>query len=894
MVMPGLRTLWQKLRRIFRSSSPDPDFEEETRIHLAMLAERLERQGLAPETARSEARRQFGNTTSLHEARREMQTFGSVERFCQDLRYAARLLRLNPVFALAAVASLGFGIGANTAIFQLIDAVRLRSLPVRNPNELARVAIAGGNHGMGLNNAYGDLTRPIWEELRERQQVFSGMFAWGVGQEVVSRGGRLEPINGLYVTGELFRVLGVEAWRGRLVLPEDEHACPATTAVVSYSYWQTKMGGREIDTGAKLLIDGQIVQVIGVSPPQFLGLVVGDHFDVALPLCRPQQLLRNLFDVTVMGRLRPGVSLQSASAELSALSPGIMAATTPTGYNPDFIGRYRAFRLTAYPAGVGVSALREEYDSSLSLLLATTGLVLLIACANLANLILARALARERELGVRLALGATRGRLLRQLLAENVLLAAIGAVVGISIAQVVSHSIVQSLSTQSWSVSLPTGIDWRVLAFTAGVATVTCLSFGLIPALGAAGIQPLSALRAGSRGLTPSPTRAAIQRVLVIAQISVSLVLLVGAFLFVRSFHNLMTFDPGIREEGVTAAFIGFVQSDIPKERYLDFQKQLVDEIREAPGVLSAAETTNPPLLGGSWTHGIHIGAADGTSTFTWVGPEYFKTMGIPILRGRGLSSTDTANSARVAVVNETFVRQFLGGANPIGLPLRTSPEPNYPSNVYTIVGVIPDTKYNCLRCGIPPMTFASASQFPAPHPWTAIMIHSNLPSDAIANEVGRLLANKHPEMSVQLSSFQGLIRDGLVRDRLMALLSGLFGLLAAVLAAVGLYGVIAYTVAQRRHEIGVRIALGADRSQVIAMVTRQAARMVLAGVFLGVAMAVLAGRAVGTLLFGLKPYDPVTVAGAAGLLIGIGFVASLLPAHRASKLDAMRALRCD
>jgi predicted permease len=892
--MPRLRTIWRKVGAFFRSSTPDPEFEEEARTHLAMLSERLERQGLTPEAARREASRQFGSTTALHETRREMQTFAAVERFWQDLRYSARLLRLNPVFALTAIASLGLGIGANTAIFQLIDSVRLRSLPVKNPHELARVAIAGSNQGMGLNSPYGDLTRPIWEELRAKQKVFSGMFAWSVGQDEVSTGSRHDSVNSFYVTGSLFQVLGVAAWRGRLVLPEDEHACPATTAVVSYSYWQTKMGGREIDPGTKLLIDGQLTQVVGVTPPRFLGLVVGDHFDVALPFCRPAQLQSNVFDITVMGRFRPGVSMQAASAELSALSPGIMDATAPTGYKAETIARYRAFRLAAYPAGAGVSSLREEYDSSLSLLLAITGLVLLIACANLANLVLARSTARERELGVRLALGASRGRVLRQLLAENALLAAIGAVVGIGVAQVVSRVIVWSLSSRSSMVFLPVGIDWPVLAFTAGVAALTCIIFGAIPALRAAGIQPVSALRAGGRGLTASSGRAALQRALVVAQISVSLVLLVGALLFVRSFYNLMTFDPGMREERITVAFIGFFQSHIPKESCLDFQKQLVDEIRTVPGVLSAAETTNAPLLGGSWTHGVRIGAAQGDSKFTWVGPAYFQTMGIPIVRGRGLNFSDTASSARVAVVNETFVRRFLAGADPIGMAMRTNPEPDYPSTVYTIVGTIPDTKYACLRCGTPPMAFAPAAQFPAPHPWTAIMIHSSLPAEKIENEVARVLADKHPEMSVQVRSFQGLIRDGLARDRLMALLSGFFGLLAAVLAAVGFYGVIAYTVSQRRTEIGVRIALGAARGQVIRIVIQRAARMLLAGIALGSVMAFLAARAVGTLLFDLRPSDPATFLAAAGLLIGIGTLASLIPAYRASRLDPMQALRCE
>jgi predicted permease len=893
--MGRLRALAAKLRHFLTGSRVELDFDEEARTHLALLAERFTRQGMTPEAAWNQARRQFGNTTSLKETRRDMQTFAWIERLWQDLRHGARLLRMNPVFSCVAIVSLGLGIGANTAIFQLLDAVRLRTLPVKKPNELAQIKIVGGNQGMGENNRYGDLTRPIWEELHQRQKAFSGLFAWAVNGDVVGSGSQLERVNGFYVTGNLFQVLGVEAWRGRLVLPEDEHACPGTTVVVSYAYWQTKMGAREIDSGTKLLIDGQLMQVTGVTPPDFLGMVVGDRFDIALPFCEPKQLMRNLFEVTVMGRLRPGISLPGASAELAALSSGIMAATEITGYNADTVSRYRRFRLAAYPAGAGISSLREEYDSSLWLLMGITGLVLLIACANLANLTLARASARERELGVRLALGASRGRLVAQLLAESALLAVAGAALGMGIAQVVSRALVWSLSTKSNAVMLPMAIDWRVLAFAAAVTALTCLLFGAIPALRAAGLQPLSALRAGGRGVTAGRDRFSLQRALVVTQISVSLVLLVGALLFVRSFHNLMTFDPGMREAGVTAAFIGFQQSNIPRERYLQFQDELVDEVRAVPGVLSAATTTNPPLVGGSWTHGIQIGSAQGAWTkFTWVGPEYFRTMGIPLLRGRGLSSSDTADSARVALVNETFVRLYSGGADPIGMAMRTGQEPDYPSTVYTIVGVIPDTKYACLRCGTPPMTFAPASQFPAPHPWTAILIHSNLPPDAIASRVKRQLAGKHPEMAAQLNSFQTLIRDGMVRDRMMAMLSGFFGLLAALLAMAGLYGIVSYMAARRRNEIGIRIALGARRGQVVGMVMREAAWMLAAGVMAGTVLALLAGRATATLLFDLKPYDLPTLAAASGLLSGIAVLASFLPARRASNLDPMQALRCD
>jgi len=359
--------------------------------------------------------------------------------------------------------------------------------------------------------------------------------------------------------------------------------------------------------------------------------------------------------------------------------------------------------------------------------------------------------------------------------------------------------------------------------------------------------------------------------------------------LFVRSFRNLLTVDPGMRQRGISVAFIGFGDSNIPAERYEEFKRELLDEVRSVPGVIDAATTTNVPLLGGSWTHDIQIGPSRGASKFAWVSPDYFKTMAIPMQNGRGFNQSDTANSPRVVVVNQAFIKEFLGGKNPIGLTLRTSPEPQYPSTVYEIVGVIPDTKYACLSCGIPPQTFAPASQLPNQHPWTWMMIQgNNSPEIAIKKQI----AERHPEIEFNLSNFQQDIRDRMVLQRLLAMLSGFFGLLAALLATVGLYGVISYTVARRKSEIGIRVALGAARKQVVGMVMREAGWLLVIGIVVGTALSLLAGRSASSMLFGLKSYDPLTLIVSAALLITIAAVASFFPARQASKTDPMEALR--
>ncbi len=714
----------------------------------------------------------------------------------------------------------------------------------------------------------------------------------GVGQ-----GSEMQRVNGLQVSGEFFRALGVGAWRGRVILPSDEEtSCPAAVTVVSHAYWQRALGAGQIDGGTRLIVNGAPTQVVGVTPPSFFGVAVGDTFDIAQPFCRPKEMRRNIFSLTVMGRLRPGWSVERASSQLNAASPAIFGAAAPSGYAGEVIERFNAFRLEASSASIGVSWVREQYDASLTLLLGITGLVLLIACANLANLMLARASARAREVAVRMALGASRGRLLRQMMAESGLLAAVGGALGLGVSQFLSQALVRTISTESHVVDLPIAMDWRVLTFTGLVAVSTCLLFGIVPALKGTRAQPVEAIKAGGRGLSQAPARTLIHRSIVVTQVAVSLVLLVGALLFVRSLHNLSTLDTGLRQRGITIAFIGYPGLAGPPVRLEAVQHQVLETVRAIPGVVDAATTTNVPLLGGSWTLGIRIAATEGSSKFTWISPGYFRTMGIPLLEGRGFDDRDTSSSRRVAIVNQLFARQFLGGASPIGRVLRTSPEPNYPATDYEIVGVAADTKYNELRGESYPIAFSPAGQYPALGPWTNLLIHAETAPAATMAAVKGAISTAFPGAFLQQAVFEERIREGMVQERVVAMLAGFFGVLATVLAMIGLYGLIAYLVALRRNEIGIRLALGARPAEIVAMVLRDAGRLLALGLGIGVLLALIAGRAASStsLLFGLTPSDPSTLAGACLLLGAIAGVACLVPARRASKLDALVALRHD
>jgi len=888
--------VFRRIMALGNRSALGRDNAEELREHMQMRIDANRARGMSAEEAEREARRRFGNPVVVRERVDAEDAALGFAGLYRDARYAVRGFFKSPGFAFVVIVTLALGIGANTAIFELLDAVRLRTLPVEAPQELAELRIAGGNHGFGVNDGpYSQFTIPMWEEVRRSHEPFSGIFAWRSTGVLEGRMTDAKRIHGLEVSGEFFNILGVAPWQGRLIEPQDEGVCEVSKVVVSYPYWKSHLGGQPITGGTTVMIDDHVAQVLGVTPPSFFGLVVGDQFDVAFPACAPPNPPREAFVISVMGRLKPGWTMDRATQYFRSLSPGIFDATAPGDYRAQSVAKYKAFRLAAYPAGAGVSALRADYDSSLRLLLAITGLVLLIACANLANLMLARASVRQREMAIRLAVGASRTRLLRQLLIESGLLALGGAGLGVALAQPLSRLLVASLNTSSSTIQLTIAPDWRVLLFAAGVAGLTAIIFGTVPAMRGAKADPITALKAGAPSMTGSRERFSMQRLMVVTQIAVSMVLLVGALLFVRSYRKLVTIDPGMRESGMTVGFFGYYMLNIKPENEAEFKRQLVEQVRSVPGIENAASTTDTPLGGGSWEHNVRLGTLEGSSKFTYVSPSYFATMNINLLTGRNFTDDDTNASPFVLIVNQTFLRKYLGNTPPIGQVVHVMPEPRYPERTYQIVGTIPDTKYNSLRGETPPMAFVPAGQFPvtAQGPGAALMIAANDTTSTMAS-VRRAIAAKYPTMVMQFFDFQQGILDNLVRDRMMAMLSGFFGLLAAVLVVVGLYGVLSFFVAQRRNEIGVRIALGARRLQVVGLILRDTVGMLVAGAILGIGLALLAGRGASALLFGLKPWDVASLTFAFVLLSAVALIASWIPALRASRLDPVAALRAE
>ena len=823
----------------------------------------------------------------------------------QDLRYGARQLRSNPGFAAVAVLSLALGIGANTAIFQLVNAVRLRALPVHHPEELAYIDFAKGSMRSGwFSTRSARFTYAQWEQLRDRQEAFSGIFAWSATRFNLAVGGEARYAEGLFVSGDFFHVLGVQPLLGRVFATDDDRiGCGSTGAVISYAFWQRELAGNADPLAGTVMLDGRPFPIIGVTSVDFFGVEVGHQFDVAVPLCADRLFFadgkgripgKTAWWLSAMGRLKTGWTVERAMAHLRTLSPTVMQATLPPAYRPDDAKRYLANKLDVTEGATGVSRLRREYETPLWLLLATTGLVLLIACANLANLLLARASVREREIAIRLAIGASRARLIAQLLAESLLLSLAGTALGALVAQALSRGLIAFLSSPNDPVFVGLGLDLRVLVFTAGVAVGTCLLFGLLPALRATQIAPASAMRAGGRSLTAGRERFGLRRVLVVTQVSLSLVLLVGALLFVRSLQKLLGVDAGFRAEGVTAVNVDLRPAHFSKDRLAAVHRELLERLQSAPGVVSAAQVLLTPVSGGGWDENTWADGSTGKHTdcfYNRISPSYFKTMGTALLSGRDFNDHDALGATKIAIVNETFARTIFGG-NPVGRSFRTQGPAGKPDPIYQVVGVVRNTKYYEIREDFMPIAYFPFTQEGDPSTEATFVVRSGGSLRETMGSVKSAMAQVDPGIGIEFHRLSDRIQESLLRDRLMAILAGAFGVLAAMLATLGLYGVIAYMVARRRNEIGVRVALGADRGRVVRLVLREAALLLAVGLAIGTGLALWAGRAAGSLLFGLKPYDPPTLSVAILLLASVALLASYLPALRASRLEPMSALR--
>ena len=682
------------------------ELQEELRTHIEMATrDRIER-GEDPASAAAAARREFGNVAQVQEVTREMWGWTRLERLGQDLRYAVRLLRRAPAFSFVSIVSLALGIGANTAIFQVIDALRLRSLPVARPYELVEITPANMDGARGNFSSWRQsVSNPIWEQVRDHQEAFSGTLAYGATSFNLATGGEARSARGLFVSGGFFDTLEIRPEAGRLLSAADDRRGCVPRAVLSHAFWRREFGGSRSAIGGTVTLNARPVEIVGVAPASFFGLEVGRSFDVAVPICADAVIsdragrLDSGTDwwLIVMGRLKPGLTIDQASAHLNALSSGIFQTTLKPNYPPVSVSKYLAMKLHALPAPTGVSYLREVYESALWLLLALAALVLLIACANLANLMLARASAREHEIAIRLGLGASRGRVVRQLLTESTVLSTVGAIGGFLLARVLGDTLVGFVDGDAHEIVLSLALDWRMVAFTVGLAAGTCLLFGLTPALRATRLGPSAVMKNAGRGLTTTRHGAALRRALVVTQVAISVVMVFGALLFTRTLHNLSSVDPGFTRD-VVIADVDYRRVAIAPEQRTAYRQSILDRLRAVPGIEAAATTAIVPVSGDAWGNDVTLHTAAGPKVvnvrFNRVSQGYFDTFHVPVRMGRDFDVTkDTTSAPRVAIVNQTLAAMFEGG-NAIGARFVQEATPSSPPTEYEVVGVVTDSKY--------------------------------------------------------------------------------------------------------------------------------------------------------------------------------------------------------
>jgi putative ABC transport system permease protein len=893
-----------RLRSLFRRQTVESEMDGELRFHFEKQVESLIRSGLAPAEAKRRARLEFGGMDQVKEEYRDARGVSFIETLLQDIRYGLRILGRTPVITSVAILSLALGIGANTAIFSLIDTVMLRMLPVQNPEELALLARTNRKGGGESTPSF---TNALWEQVRDHQDVFAGVFSWSDTKFDLSNGGAVRNANGIFTSGDYFRTLGVQPAAGRLVsLADDQRGCPGV-AVLSYGFWQDHFGAADSAIGTTISLDHHVFQIVGVSAPGFYGVEIGQKFDVAVPVCaaaifdgKESRLdHRSWWWLSIMGRMKLGISKDQMNARLGVLSPEVFAGALPQDWEPDDQKQFLTRTVVATPAATGTSYLRRRFGEPLNILMAVVGLVLLIACANIASLMLARAAARNKEIAVRKALGASRARLIRQLLTECILLSSAGAALGVLFARWGTALLVRYISTGRNQVFLDLSLDGRVLTFTAIIAVLTGALFGVLPALRSTKISLSSAMKGSSGEESERRARFRPGKWIVASQVALSLILLVTAGLFLRSFVKLATLDVGFDRSNVLLVNANLKTAGVPTEQYLATYEDIESRLRALPGVVSAGRSVMTPISGFTWNNFVHLDSPnapkgeDSIAYFNFVSPGYFNTMRTPILAGRGFDDRDTKTAPQVAIVNQTMVQKFFQGANPTGKYFKLDPpKPGQHAPAVQIVGVIKDSKYESLREDTLATVFFPITQIPENDESATFEIRSAATPAALISSVQESIAGVNKEIPLEFHTLAKQVDDSLVQERLLATLSGFFGGLALFLATIGLYGALSYVVTLRRTEFGIRMALGALPGSILSLVMKDVAAVLLGGLLAGTLISFAAVRLLQKMLFGLVAHDPMTIASAIGLLSAVALLAGYLPARRAMRVDPMVALR--
>jgi predicted permease len=838
---------------------------------------------------------ELGNLTRTAEEARAVWSWTWLEQLARDLQYALRTLRHNPGFTATAVLSLALGIGANTAIFGLIDALMLRWLPVKNPQELVQLMTRSpGQKGP----ADGSFSYAIVTELAAQTDVFSNLAGLSGWTFDVGPRGAVARVQGEWVSGAYYETLGLTPAIGRLLGPADDRPGAPLAAVISYGYWERQYSRSPAALGQSIFVNGIPVTIVGVSQRGFSGANVGSPADINLPLQGLPTIEPSMagllgpgnFWLRILARPRQGISLPQASARLNARWPGIAQRAISPNWTAPRRKEAEAVTFELKAGGTGMSYLRELFSKPLLVLMAVAGLVLLIACANVASLLLARASAREREISVRLAIGAGRGRIIRQLLTESTLLSAIGALLGIWLAWVSSRLLVATLERGDTQVIFDLAPNWHILGFACAVALLNGVVFGLAPAFQTTALGRRGVLREDTR-MTHSRSR--LLSSLVSAQVALSLLLLVGAGLFVRTLQNLLGLDPGFRREGVLLVNLDGKREGYREVRLTEFYSGLLDRVRRVPGVESASISSHTPLNGWTWTEaavpkGQPVPQRD-NAVFIAAGPQYFATMRTPLLAGREFNEGDRGD-AKVAIVNQAYAQQHFPGRSPVGEFLTTTVT-NPPAD-WQIVGVAKDSMNASLRNAARPTVYVSYFQRQSGTDSLEIRAAGSL--SQVAAAIRQELQPSFPNTPVNVQPFSAQVAQTLVQERLMAKLAGGFGALGMLLACVGLYGLLAYTVVRQTKEIGIRMALGARPRTVRWMVARRALVLVALGVVAGLPIAWALSQKVKSMLFGLTGTDPAVIGIAVLVLAAAGLVAAYFPSRRASQVDPMTALRHD